>query len=303
MISKKFGFSTRLTPLTFLIDLLLVNSMLYLWTINFIKPIVFHGYLSLSWLVIAIQIKFYNINRYSKVTHINKLLFKQFVFYFLILFAFIGFFRQPIISRLELAKYFISLLLAVSFVKLFTYVFLLKYRKRFASNLRKVAIIGASKKTDQLLKVFLNRTEYGYLLHKQYKPIKGDWNLENIQEEILDEGVHEIYCSISDLSDQELTSLIDFADNNLITLKFVPDNRHIYTKKLKFEYYDYIPILSLRNIPLHNPINSFFKRTFDIVFSLFVILVLLSWLTPVLALLIKIESRARLFSSEKKWNR
>ena len=300
MISKKFGFSTRLTPVSFLIDLILLNSMLYLWSINFINPAIFHGYLSLSWLVIAIQIKFYNINRYSKVTHINKLLFKQFVFFLLFLFAFIGFFRQPIISRLELGKYFVSLLIAVSYVKLLTYLILLRYRKRFASNLRKVAIIGSNKKTNQLLNVFLNRTEFGYLLYKQYKPINGAWELVRIKDEILDEEVQEIYCSISELNDHELTSLIDFSDNNLITLKFIQDNRHIYTKKLKFEYYDYIPVLSLRNIPLHNPINSFFKRTFDIVFSLLVIVLLLSWLTPLLALLIKLESKGPVFFRQKR---
>ena len=54
-------------------------------------------------------------------------------------------------------------------------------------------------------------------------------------------------------------------------------------------------MLSLRDIPLHNPINSFVKRIFDIVFALLVILGLLSWLTPLLALIIRLESKGPIF--------
>ena len=64
---------------------------------------------------------------------------------------------------------------------------------------------------------------------------------------------------------------------------------------MKFEYYDYIPVLSLRDIPLDDPINAFLKRTFDIFFSLLVIIGLLSWLTPILAILITLESKGPVF--------
>ncbi|MEM8999178.1 MAG: exopolysaccharide biosynthesis polyprenyl glycosylphosphotransferase, partial [Bacteroidota bacterium] len=89
-------------------------------------------------------------------------------------------------------------------------------------------------------------------------------------------------------------------DNNLKTLKFIPDNKNIYSKKLKFEYYDYIPVLSLRDIPLHNPINDFLKRSFDFVFSLIVILGILSWLTPLLAIIITLESKGPVFFRQRR---
>jgi len=95
--------------------------------------------------------------------------------------------------------------------------------------------------------------------------------------------------------------LILFADNNLKTLRFIPDNKHIYSKKLKFDYYGFIPILSLRNIPLLVSINKVIKRTFDIVFSLIVIVGFLSWFTPLLALLIKIESKGPVFFQQYRY--
>ena len=105
---------------------------------------------------------------------------------------------------------------------------------------------------------------------------------------------------MAELTNKELLQLIDFADNNLKILKFIPDNKEIYTKKLDFTYYGYLPILSLRKIPMEEPFNKFIKRVFDIVFSLTIIVGILSWLTPILGLLIKLESRGPVFFKQKR---
>jgi len=249
----------------------------------------------MGWTLIALKTTFYVVYRYTKVTHVIILLFRQFFFFFLVLYAFIGFFKQPNMSRLAIAEY-----LAISFTIVFTikflnYYFLMKYREKIKGNIRNVVVLGKSKKTDQLIAVFNERTEYGYNFVKQFSLEKGEYNFAEYFEFILANKIDEIYCSVSELSNDEVVSFINFADNNLIALKFIPDNKNIFAKKLKFEYYDYIPVLSLRDIPLHSPINAFIKRSFDIVFSLVVILGLLSWLTPLLAIIITLESKGPVF--------
>src|SRR5580698_3773833 len=42
-------------------------------------------------------------------------------------------------------------------------------------------------------------------------------------------------------------------------------------------------------------LRRFFKRSFDILFSLFIILFVFSWLYPILAILIKLESKGPVF--------
>lgn len=42
-------------------------------------------------------------------------------------------------------------------------------------------------------------------------------------------------------------------------------------------------------------LNRFFKRSFDIIFSLFIIVFVISWLSPILALLIKLGSKGPVF--------
>jgi putative colanic acid biosynthesis UDP-glucose lipid carrier transferase len=93
---------------------------------------------------------------------------------------------------------------------------------------------------------------------------------------------------------------VNFADNNLKVLKFLPDNKDIYSRKINYEYYGFLPILSLRKIPFDDPLNKFLKRFFDISLSLFVLVFVLSWLTPLIAIIIKIESKGAVFFKQKR---
>ncbi|MER3375825.1 MAG: undecaprenyl-phosphate glucose phosphotransferase [Allomuricauda sp.] len=295
MFFKQHRYSNLITPISTGIDLLIINLFLYILPINFQTPVLIHAYISVGWILVSIKNEFYKVYRYTKIAYLLRLLFTQFVFFFLILYAFIGFFKQPVISRLALGEYFIIVLATVSGIKLLNYFLLMEYRERVKGNLRNVVIVGKNKKTDQLRKVFQERQEFGYNFLRQFSLKTPNFEMQDCFNYILENNIDEIYCSVSELKNDELTQFINFADNNLKTLKFIPDNKNIFAKKLKFEYYDYIPVLSLRDIPLDNPINAFIKRSFDVVFSLIVIVGLLSWLTPILAILITLESKGPVF--------
>jgi putative colanic acid biosynthesis UDP-glucose lipid carrier transferase len=254
----------------------------------------------LSWIIISLLTEFYIIYRYTKATHVLKLLFSQFFFFFLIIYAFIGFFKQPNMSRLALAQYGVYVFLAILILKFLSYFLLMKYRERVKGNIRNVVVVGKNKKTQQLINVFNERTEFGYHFMKQFCPKEKGFDVRDCFSFIVKNNIDEIYCSVSELNNSEISEFINFADNNLKTLKFLPDNKNIFSKKLKFEYYDYLPILSLRDIPLHNPINAFLKRSFDVLFSIFMIFGILIWLGPILAILIALESKGPIFFVQKR---
>lgn len=295
MFFNSYKYSNLVIPISYLVDLLVINFFAFILPIQFQTPWLFHGYITLCWVIISLKNEFYEIYRYTKVAYILRLIFTQFVFFFLILYAFIGFFKQPIISRLALAQFFVFVFIAVFTIKFLNYILLMRYREKIKGNIRNVVVIGENKKTNQLIGVFKSRPDFGFNVLKQFSAQKLDFQKEECFRYIIKNNIDEIYCSVSELRNDDLTDFINFADNNLKTLKFIPDNKNIFAKKLKFEYYDYIPILSLRDIPLHSPINSFLKRSFDIIFSLTVILGVLSWLTPVLAILIRLESKGPVF--------
>jgi putative colanic acid biosynthesis UDP-glucose lipid carrier transferase len=160
-------------------------------------------------------------------------------------------------------------------------------------------IIGYTPEAIKLKEVFENRNDYGYRFLGYFSDKKTNSSitgkLAQLKEFVLVNKVDEIYCSLNEITNDQLKDLVEFADDYRKTIKFIPDSKDIFSKNLKIDYYEFFPILSLQKTLLHDPITKIFKRFFDIVFSLFVILFLLSWLVPVMAILIKLESRGPLF--------
>jgi len=299
MIFKRGRYSGFLRPISYMIDLIIVGYFSFGIISEKSNLLYFFIYISSSWIVSTLLSDFYEVYRYTRVTKILGLIAKQTILFLLLVFAFFGFYNELSIQSISILKY---IFLAMSFITIakFSIYFLLKeYRKVFKGNLRKVVIVGLNKKTDQLRKYFNDNPDYGYQLVTIFD-LKQFQNIEEIIKHISENEVDEIYSSIAELNNKELTSLIDFADNNLKILKFLPDNKEIYSKKLDFTYYDFLPILSMRRIPTDEPINLFVKRIFDVIFSLIVIVGVLSWLTPILGLIIKMESKGTIFFKQKR---
>ncbi len=303
MRSRRGGYAKYIRPILFLLDLAVINLAIYLLprNLNFKNPELFYLYISALWLIISLKNEFYEVYRYSKITSIFSLLIRQFIFYFLALYAFIGFFKEFTLSRLNLATYCLIVFVLIVIGK-FTFRFLLiKYRQVFARNIRKVVVVGNSNKALQLIQVFKTKEEFGFDLRKHFIINEKSQNkLQRLFDFVISNDIDEIYCSIEDLSDVQLNQLIDFSEINIRVLKFIPDNGKLFTRKLKFEYYDVLPILSLREIPMEDTINAFIKRTFDIVFSILVFVFLLSWLMPLIGLIIYLDSPGPIFFRQSR---
>ena len=297
---KKGRYSSLIRPLFGFIDLVIINMAVFYFEINLENVCAFCSYISICWIIIAVKNHFYEIHRYTRLIKIGPLLFRQIVFFAIALYAYIGFFKQPLMSRLALGDYLLLVFLLISVFKFLTIFLLKKYRSVLGGNIRKVIVIGNNEKTRQLIETFNTRLDFGYKFDAQFSIKDEGFTIENCFDYIIENDIDEIYFSVAELSNNQINKLKDFADNNLRELKFIPDNKEIYSKKLQYEYYNYIPVLSLRVIPLQEPVSQFVKRFFDILFSLFVIVFVLSWLTPILAICIKLESKGPVFFKQSR---
>lgn len=297
---KKGRYSSLIRPLFGFMDLVMINMAVFYFEINLENVYAFCLYISICWIIIAVKNHFYEIHRYTRLIKIGPLLFRQIVFFAIALYAYIGFFKQPLMSRLALGDYLLLVFLLISVFKFLTIFLLKKYRSVLGGNIRKVIVIGNNEKTRQLIETFNTRLDFGYKFDAQFSIKDEGFTIENCFDYIIENDIDEIYFSVAELSNKQINKLKDFADNNLRELKFIPDNKEIYSKKLQYEYYNYIPVLSLRVIPLQEPVSQFVKRFFDILFSLFVIIFVLSWLTPILAICIKLESKGPVFFKQSR---
>ncbi len=126
------------------------------------KQLVFSVYITILWLVSTILIKFYKIYRYTASIQIITLIVKQFMVYFIIVFAFIGFFRSVDISAFVTLKYLASCLLIIGSIKIISYYLLKQYRRYFKGNLRNIVIVGSGIGAEELRKLFTLRKDLGY---------------------------------------------------------------------------------------------------------------------------------------------
>jgi len=301
MIFKTGRYSGFLRPISYIIDLLIIHLLAYHFfesNFLFLNYVIF---VSIAWIIISMRSNFYEIYRFTRVTKLLSLVGKQGVLFFLLVFAFFGFYSELGQAPLSIITYALLVILYITIAKLAIYYLLKKYRVLLRGNLRRVVIIGLNQKTDQLRKFFDDNPEYGYNLKEIFDlsgPDKA--SMEECLDFIKNNNIDEIYSSVAELSNENLTKLTDFADNNLKILKFLPDNKEIYSKRLDFTYYGFLPILSMRKIPIEEPFNKFLKRGFDIALALIIILGILSWLTPLLGLIIKLESKGPVFFKQRR---
>lgn len=278
---KKGRYSGWIRPIAYLVDLCILYSMAYYILLPYINKISFGIYMMLLWLSISMATKFYVVYRYTHATNLLILLAKQTIVLTLGVYAYFGYHNHSWIHSNTILKFVLLSMLFVSIAKFSLFYLLKRYRLYLKGNVRKVIIFGSNAKTKQLESFFNDRLEYGYKLDRIFNTediLKKD--LESIFYYIQKNTIDEIYISLAEIKNEYLQKIIDFADNNLIVLKFLPDNKDIYSRKVTMEYYGVLPIISLRRIPVDEPINRVIKRSFDVLMALFVLIGFLSWFTP-----------------------
>ena len=296
---KQGRYSGFIKPISYVTDLALINAIGLLYFFKNINTLSFIVFISLGWAITAFASRFYDVHRFSTVIRILKLLFRQILLFSLLMFAYSGINQDLNLNPKDVIKYILASFFCISIFKYLMFFLLKKYRSIFKGNIRKTIILGKTPQSKSLEKFLSKTPAYGFLNKKIvcFKD-RSKLNLQATFDYITNEEIDEIFCSISELNDEDLTAVVNYADNNLKVVKFIPDRSKVLSKKLQHDYYGIIPILTFRTIPLDDPLSSLLKRLFDIVFSLAVILFILSWLTPLIALVIKVESNGPVFFTQ-----
>ncbi len=259
-------------------------------------------YVNIAWLALSYFTKIYTFTRYTKVPKLLKQLFHQYIIFALAFFTYYALTDKILNARLQI-QFLISVFVGITVFRAI-YLYALRKYRLVGYNFRNVVVVGNNKGVDNLIHFFNTRKDFGYHYKGFFadKPSdKKDYlgKKETCFEYILNNNIDEIYCSTASLTKEEVRKFILFADKNVKVIKFVPDSRDIFNK-MKLEYYGFIPVLSIRKLPFENPLIKTLKRLFDIIFSLIIILGILSWLTPILFVLIKLESKGNLFFSQTR---
>jgi putative colanic acid biosynthesis UDP-glucose lipid carrier transferase len=208
-----------------------------------------------------------------------KTLVRRFVYYFAFIFLIIILLEYndvPPRQLLVTIGFFFLLKLAISLCFFYFYFF------KTHLYLKPALIIG-SNKVGRELQSYFSRNKYlgirpvGILAEKpDFFPDKNIVGSVDDFQSIFDRSPFEDAFIAVPLSQEELISrLIALSEKNGVRTHVVPTYSGNYERHFKVSHLGDIPLLQLRNLPLDNYSNRFWKRAFDIAFSILMILILL----------------------------
>lgn len=267
--------------------------------------------LNVIWIIIFFGSKLHEINHDSRlIDHLNRVL-TGLVIKLSIVFAF-WFILQPIESSNEVSLLYSRKFLFVAYVVFSALIlvwrvgwhYVIGYYRSKGFNIRNVIIIGKGALSDSLAKYFNSESRLGYQL---IDTIDIDPSVkisfQSLEEQIALDKTDIIFCCLPYLTDNQAKEVIDFAENNLIRVNLISQFSMLGSYNLSLEQFDNIPVIKVNTTPLDRPINKLMKRAFDIVFSSFLLVFFLSWMIPLIGLMIKLESKGPIFFRQKRHGR
>ena len=251
------------------------------------------------WIIVSLALQLYELSQLKRINKILFNLFKAFGFNILILAAVLFSLKASEFSR-EHLLYTYALLFVFIFLWRYISIQLIILYRKLGYNYSSVVIIGGENTAEQLYNYCNSKDGLGIKLMGifsdteisfEFKEGVKSGRLEDLEQFALKNGIDEIFYTMPLTHTKKIKDLVDFCDKYMIRFKVVPDFRGFLFKKVNVDFYDDVPVISLREEPLRDFVNRFVKRIFDLLFSFLVILLVLSWLYPLIAILIKLSSK------------
>ena len=258
--------------------------------------------LSVLWLLISALRKDYKIGRTDEYEHTLKNLLATLAWFLgatAILWTPIqkGDFRW-----IQLVGLGLTLGLLMGSFRVVVHMMLRTYRAK-GNNYRNAVIVGKGGTSPRLADVFRIRKDFG-INFLGYFDDQADCNqtrggIKDFFGQAPNLELDLIYIQ-EQLEPALVKRVIDFADENYIKVKMIPGGSLQLEKNLSFSKYGDFFVINVNEIPLDNPLNSFAKRAFDLFFAGMVTIFILSWLIPLVGILIKLESKGPVFFIQKR---
>ncbi|CAN5542682.1 undecaprenyl-phosphate glucose phosphotransferase [soil metagenome] len=265
---------------------------------------------NLIWLFSSFIMRLYRQSTFSVIESFFRHTYRAALIHFVLFMAFLFFTKSNILQSVFLSSFLMMACCFVisRFVLVYTQEFLQKRTKKgkkiailgYNSTAEKLAAYFQKRKGDYIFEGFFDDDISRIALRSKSNFIGG---MKNCFDYIEQNKVEEIYSTILPNQNMEVEQLVLAAEQKCVRIKFVPDFSRQLDERFYISFVEDFPIITLRKEPLDQVNNRFKKRVFDAIFSSLVIILILSWLTPILALLIKVESNGPVFFKQKRSGR
>tara|TARA_B110000881_G_scaffold211821_1_gene220809 strand:+ start:8239 stop:9621 length:1383 start_codon:yes stop_codon:yes gene_type:complete len=186
--------------------------------------------------------------------------------------------------------------------------FVLEKYRAFGGNILNCMIVGYNSHGFDLHDEILKYPELGYRSDglysfnsnpsKKINDILFKGKINDIDDHVFRK--YDVIFFSDKLTEKQKDYIIDKADEFNLKLNSIPDLIHYDVKNFFISKISTVPYISINKLPLDSLYNQILKRIFDIVFSLLVLILILSWLVPIIGIIIKISSKGPVFFIQKR---
>ncbi len=209
------------------------------------------------------------------------------------------------IFELSKAKYFIYSgfiwLLIIGLINRLIYVNIIRQKRKGGADLKTIAIVGVNEFTISFAKEISEHPEYGYRVMGffDYDPEQKNKKdnlllMDQLYKFLIKKRIDEVYISTPIYNDYYIKGLSRYCYINEIKVSFINEFIYYINRKfaqLEIDYHGPTPIISIKEESLDRRVGMVSKRIFDILGAVIAIVFIMSWLYPIIAILIKLDSR------------
>ena len=183
--------------------------------------------------------------------------------------------------------------------------------KKKETDKTNVLIIGGGKLGMDFYQYVNSNPSYGYkvvgvLDDKPAPGLNGHYlgkidQLEDIFNSNID--INEVVVALPNKAVRSVKNIISISNNQAVRVRVMPDYSHFVSPGFTVESFGGMVMVNPRPEPLEAFHWCILKRLFDIIFSLLVLVLLCSWLFPIVALIIKLSSKGPVFFKQLRSGR
>ena len=173
---------------------------------------------------------------------------------------------------------------------------------------QRLLIIGTAESTKKLYQTITTHFYYGYNCigylseeDLQFANVNYLGHPDELAKVLRQYKIEKVIVALPSLSDSLIRYFLDTCDAYGIKTFIVPNYYHYTSTSFEINQIGLIPVINLRALPLDKSENKFLKRVFDILFSFLFLVLIASWLFPILAILIKLNSKGPVFFKQERW--
>ncbi|MBU4538995.1 MAG: exopolysaccharide biosynthesis polyprenyl glycosylphosphotransferase [Weeksellaceae bacterium] len=264
-----------------------------IWEQNILSIIL----LTLFWILLSGRTKLYSVARNLTYTiYLERLVTHIFIFIFgVILLA-----KVSNNDFLKMDRFYISLnLFFLLFIIKSIVFFTLKYLRILGINYRNIMFLNDDSSTEILRNILNERKDYGFKIFEYPKEERFDF--EKLIDFWKEKGIHTLYLSSTGFEQNEEQEIFRLAERHKVRVSLIPSIVKNNFFQYDLGYIEMQPILVRSKFPLDYLTNIILKRTFDILFSACVLVLVCTWLFPLIAILIKLDSKGSVLFLQKRY--